>query len=207
MTSTTQLGWTFDPDRPVFTRQTTKPRRPASGTAVAAYLWARTVMCRSCTALIPLSPRWQLSSREGIRLHPNHDFKVVEFEIVPAADAYPATVGDGIATCVHCGTTTPRDYIASEAQAGRLGQVEYARLIKHRGLVHHRRGPPTKGRTSNSWYVPDSVLFESDRERWRCLASAGLITEAELAHDPMLRDLGLFGGEESEFAPGVERLG
>ena len=94
-----------------------------------AYLWARTVLCPSCARLIPLSPNWRLDSKgTGVRLIPDEEVGVCEFELVEnASRRSPGTVYKGIATCPYpsCGVTTRRNYVAEEAQNGRMGQQLY----------------------------------------------------------------------------------
>ena len=203
----TQLGWTFNPDNPVYEKRIEPHgRRIIEGRMVQAYLWSRTILCPSCTGLIPLSPNWKLSPKLGIRLLPNHEFGIVQFDIVPTAKESRGTIKKGIATCPLCGTTCQKGYPAEEAQAGRMGHIEYCRVYINRYPIYRRRGPPIQGRDATEFQVPGNVLYESDLERWRCLKSKG-IAGSVAKTDPLLLDLGLFGGAVSEYAPGVERLG
>lgn len=204
----TQMGWTFDPDNPVFSKREEPKSQPVSrGRMVQGYLWSRTILCRSCTGLIPLSPNWRLSPSLAIRLLPNRDWGIVQFEIVPKIKESRGTIAKGIATCPLCGTTCRQGYPAEEAQAGRMGHIEYCRVYRGRWFpIYHRDGRRTQGKDPIEYEVPGNVLYESDHERWRCLQSAGL-AGAAAETDPLLLDLGLFGGTVSEFAPGIERLG
>jgi len=201
-----QSGWTFDPANPVFTKRE-KPR-PAiiNGRMVQAYLWSRTIICVSCTGLIPLSPNWRLSSKLGIRLLPNHDFGVVGFEVVSKARESRGTITKAIATCPLCGTVTPKGYPAQEARANRMGHIEYCRIYKNRYPIYRRNGPPVQGRDALEFVVPGNVIAESDRQRWCYLKDKGWSGIAA-RNDPLLRELGLFGGKVSEYAPGIEALG
>ena len=98
------------------------------------YLWARSVSCPSCDGLIPLSPNWRLDSGgAGIRLIPNEAIGKCDFEIVEsAARQSPGTIKGGIATCPYpsCGSSTPRGYVAQEAQAGRMEHQLYCVIYR-----------------------------------------------------------------------------
>ena len=98
------------------------------------YLWARSVTCPSCRNLIPLSPNWRLDSTgKGIRLIPNEDAGKCSFSIVESvAEQSPGTIKNGVATCPYptCGASTPKGYIAQEAQAGRMGQQLYCVIYR-----------------------------------------------------------------------------
>ena len=204
----TQMGWTFDPANPVFQKREERPRRPRTqGRMVQAYLWSRTILCRACLGLIPLSPQWNVSRNQGLRLVPEPDWGIVRFELVGANSISRGSIKKGIATCPLCGATTPKGYPADEAQAGRMGHIEYCRVYRGRLFpIFHRDGRQTQGRDPIEYEVPGNVLWESVQERARVLKSAGLAGAAAKL-DPLLLDLGLFGGTESHFAPGVERLG
>ena len=112
------------------------------GKPTAAYLWARTVRCRSCRATIPLlKTRW-LSKKDDKRvllgMKPNTDRTGVVFEIqnnVPVTGGNAAqrrdsdrNVGAGTmsrsgASCPCCGTIMTMADIRLEGQAGRLGKL------------------------------------------------------------------------------------
>ena len=115
---------------------------------VWSYLWARIVSCPSCKGQIPLSPNWRLDSKgTGIRLKPDTEKGKCEFEIVhKLADQSPGTVKDAIATCPYpnCGSTTPRDYISLEAQAGRLGHQLYCIIYRDQWWPPTKSGKPRK---------------------------------------------------------------
>ena len=102
---------------------------------VWSYLWSRTVGCPDCRGIIPLSPNWRLDgSGTGIRLVPDPAQGICSFEIVDTArEQSSGTVTRGKAVCPYpsCGTTTAAGYIASEAQAGRLGQQLYCIIVKN----------------------------------------------------------------------------
>ena len=113
-----QMGFAT-PDNPV-PYIVPEPPRPKlhQGWQVRAYLHARTVLCMDCTGLIPLSPNWRLSTSEGIRLKPNMDYLVCDFEVVPKSQESAETVNNAIAICPYCGTTTPKGYLGTEARGG-----------------------------------------------------------------------------------------
>jgi len=119
---------------------------------VWAYLWARVVSCPSCQGQIPLSPNWRLTADgTGIRLRPNIVEGKCEFEIVRAlADQSLGTVKNAIATCPYpnCGTTTPKGYIAQEAQAGRLGHQLYCVIYRDQWQEYTKAGRPKKRLTT-----------------------------------------------------------
>ena len=122
---------------------------------VWAYLWARTVKCPACNSVIPLSPNWRLdNSGTGIRLRPDEQgcrFKIVHNRRVcpdcrkgdprkpcntatlhPDGEISDGTTSRAIAVCPqpNCGTTTPKGYLAKEAQAGRMGHQLYAVIYR-----------------------------------------------------------------------------
>ena len=127
-----------DPDSKNFANQTTVRLNKYDQT----YLFSRTVQCPSCGNLIPLSPNWRLDGKgKGIGLLPDETRGVCDFEIVDTKEAQShGTVipRSGQAECPYpsCGIATKRNgniepsYIASEAQAGRLGRQAYCVVVK-----------------------------------------------------------------------------
>ena len=201
----TQFKWTFDPDNPVYQVEEKRKSLVIQGRKVRAYLWARSILCTSCTGLIPLSPNWRLSPTLGIRLIPDHAFLVVRFEVVDIKSCSWGTVKNGIAVCPLCGSTMRKEYPAEEARSDRMGHINYCEVVQYHYPIYHYRGAPTQGKDPLEFIVPGIAFYQSDCERWRCLRSAGL-TAYGVEQDPLLRELGLFGGKESEFAPGVSLL-
>ena len=112
------------------------------------YLWARVLSCPSCKGQIPLSPNWRLTSGgTGIRLVPDVANGKCGFEVVNTlAEQSPGTVKDAIATCPYpnCGTTTQRDYISQESQAGRLGHQLYCIIYRDQWWPITKSGKPAK---------------------------------------------------------------
>ena len=133
------------------------------------YLWARTARCPGCNAEIPLSPNWLLDKQgTGIRVEP--DEKRIGLRIVHdqracsdcrakdtrchLAAQYPdrsvsnGTVTRAIATCPACGSTTPKGYLAQEAQAGRMGHRLYCVIYRDRWRGKNKDGTESKRETT-----------------------------------------------------------
>ena len=93
------------------------------------YLWSRTIDCPSCQGVIPLSPTWKLDDKgTGVQLLPDQATRACSFAIVhTTAEHSSGTVKGGVASCPYpdCGRSTPKGYLAQEAQAGRMGQQLY----------------------------------------------------------------------------------
>ena len=117
---------------------------------VWAYLFARTIDCPSCRIVIPLSPNWRLDGKgTGIRVIPEPNAGRCSFEIVKTdAEQSAATVNGAIATCPHCGATTPKGYIAAEAQQGRLGHQLYSVILNDQWQGFTKAGKPKKRLTT-----------------------------------------------------------
>ena len=106
------------------------------------WLWARTVRCPHCAALVPLSPNWRLAGNHiGIRLLPEvaeglgSEGRVCRFEVVElAADQSEGTVarGDGHCPFPDCGRVIGGKEIKDQAQAGRMGDQLFAVVFKER---------------------------------------------------------------------------
>ena len=148
------------------------------------YLWARTVNCPNCKVVIPLSPNWRLDNKgTGMRVEPNANR--IELRIVHdrqscsdcksasqschLAHLYPArsvsngTVKDAIATCPACGSTTPRDYLAHEAQAGRMGHRLYCVIYRDSWRDLTKAGKPKKRETTCRVFAePQERHFAND---------------------------------------------
>ena len=226
---TTQLTWTFDPENPVYQQIIAEPERPdiLEGTYTRAFLWARTVLCPHCAGLIPLSPSWELSPTQGIQLMPNFPLKLVGFRVVSKKEGLSrGTVKQGIATCPLCGGTTAKGYLRDEQNGinsqgsgdsvlthhphntapgdpkNRMGNVCYCRISRYHYPIYRQRKPPLQGKGPIEYWVPDSHLYASDLERWRCLELKGLV-EAELPHYPLLQGGGLWGEDDTDTWAGL----
>ena len=201
----TQRGWTFNPDKPIWDKEVKVGEgEPINRRMVQAYLWSRTIICPNCTALIPLSPTWKLSSRLGLMMVPNQDFKIVQFKVVRAAQMSRGTVKKGIATCPICGTACPQFYPRDEAQADRMGHILYC-LVFRDWFPFYRKGRASQGRSPIQFRVANDILPKSDAERYRCLHSLGWLEQA-MQSDPIFRDLGLYGDPPSEYAAGLSAM-
>ena len=117
---------------------------------VWASLWARAVCCPSCGREIPLSPTWRLSpspKNDGIRLLPDETAGTCGFQLVDKASEHsPATVKGGVAVCPYpsCGNSTPKGYLAAEAQAGRMGHRLYCVIYRDQRWPLTKSGRPSK---------------------------------------------------------------
>ena len=133
------------------------------------YLWARTACCPGCAVEIPLSPNWRLNNNAtGMRVEPNgkriglrivHDQRAcsdcrAKDKDCHLAALYPdrsvsyGTVTRAIATCPACGSTTPKGYLAQEAQAGRMGHRLYCVIYRDRWRGKNKDGTESKRETT-----------------------------------------------------------
>lgn len=116
----------------------------AAGESVFAYLWSRTVACPVTGKPVPLSPNWWLSRDPptACRLRAESAWGEPRFEIAhgDAIDFDPdqGTISRGTARSPWTGDAVDGDYIKTEAQAGRMGQVLYAVAVKRRGALDFR---------------------------------------------------------------------
>ena len=148
------------------------------------YLWARTVLCPGCDVEIPLSPNWTLDN-EGTGLRIQTDATRIDLHIVHDRQAcskclamknhchqthlYPdnrvsdGTVTRAIATCPACGTTTPKGYLAQEAQAGRMGHRLYCVIYRDSWREKTKTGKERKRETTCRVFAePGEHHFASD---------------------------------------------
>ncbi len=134
------------------------------GKPTVAYLWARTVTCKNCRAIVPLlKTRW-LNKKEGKRVvltvDPNADSTGVIFGIqqdvpMPKGNTvqrkeYDKRIGGGTmsrsgATCPCCSTILTKEDIQHEGQAGRLGTVMTAVVVDGQDRKEYRL--PTEDET------------------------------------------------------------
>ena len=148
------------------------------------YLWARTVSCPGCNIQIPLSPNWRLDSKgTGMQVEPQDDridLRVVHHrqdcsdcrnksKACHLADLHPdqrisnGTVTRAIATCPACGTTTPKGYLAQEAQAGRMGHRLYCVIYRDSWRDKTKSGKDKKRETTCRVFAePAERHFASD---------------------------------------------
>ena len=148
------------------------------------YLWARTASCPGCNVQIPLSPNWRLDKKgTGMRVelqedridlrivHPHQDCSDCrsKSKACHLADLYPdqhisdGTVTRAIATCPACGTTTPKNYLSQEAQAGRMGHHLYCVIYRDSWRDLTKAGKPKKRETTCRVFAePADCHFASD---------------------------------------------
>lgn len=175
----TQTGWTFDAENPTYMVKAPPPRKSIHhGYLVQAYLWTRTILCPSCTGLIPLSPQWKLSKDVGVLLVPERSIGVVGFQVVPIEEMSKGTIGLGIATCPLCGAVARNGYPSQEAMADRMGHIEYVRC-KRWCYPKYRVGKrPIQGKDKLEFEVPNGGGFwHSVKERERVLTLSGIVDD------------------------------
>lgn len=108
---------------------------------VSNYIFARTVACPRTRKTVPLAPNWWLSKdkggiaarliaeRDGVELD-EPQFEIVTGEAIDkkAADSGTITRGKAISPWDHL--VIEGDYIKAEAQAGRIGSILYAVVVR-----------------------------------------------------------------------------
>lgn len=175
------------------------------GEVIRSYLFTRTVLCDGCTALMPLSPAWGLSPELGVKFTIQPELLVPFFEVVAKRQMSPPSVARGKAYCRHCGTTTNEGYLAAEARAGRMGQLQYANVYRNEFIYYYADGRRRQGKSDNLFRVPDNVLAKGFAQRQEFLASKYGYDPME---DPLLKGMGIWDEDEPEaqYAPGIEML-
>ena len=151
---------------------------------VWAYLWARTAGCPGCRVEIPLSPNWRLDNNgTGMRAEPDgtrielrivHDRKACSdckssakgchlATLYPNQSISAGTETGAIATCPACGSTTPKGYLAQEAQTGRMGHRLYCVIYRDSWRDLTKAGKPKKRETTCRVFAePEERHFASD---------------------------------------------
>lgn len=133
-------------DKKTYLDNDKNPRWVAKPTV--AYLWARSVKCKSCRATVPLlKTRWLAkkdNKRVVLAMEPNADRTGVVFSIDTEAKAqggnaaqrreYDKKLGAGTmsrsgAACPCCGTIMTMEDVRLEARAGRMGTVMTAVVV------------------------------------------------------------------------------
>jgi|SRR5579884_186832 len=127
------------------------------GKSTVAYLWARTVTCKNCRAVVPLlKTRWLCKKdkkRVALTMEPNADSTGVIFGIqqdVPLPKGTAAqkreadkqagggTMSRSGVTCPCCGTVMTSEDLRLEGQAGRLGTVMTSVVVDSRSGKEYR---------------------------------------------------------------------
>lgn len=108
---------------------------------VMCYMWARTVRCPTTGKVVPLSPNWWLqqgSENDGpvsVRVICEDSMDTPRFEIVRGSQAErlatQGTVKRGVARSPWKGESIDGDYIKTEAQSTRMGQILYALWVQN----------------------------------------------------------------------------
>lgn len=145
------------------------------GKPTVAYLWARTVTCKSCRATIPLlKTRWlckKENKRVALTMEPNAEKTGVVFGIqtdVPQGKGSAAqkrehdkTIGGGTmsksgATCPCCGAIMTSEDLQLEGKAGRLGTVMTV------VVTDDKKGKEYRLPTDNERYISESTIHAID---------------------------------------------
>ena len=147
------------------------------------YLFARAISCPSCDGQIPLSPNWRLApDGTGIRVIPNTETRTCAFEIVnTTVEQSPGTISRAIATCPYsdCGATTPKGYIAQEAQGGRLGQQLYAIIYRDQRQEFTKTGRPKRRLTTKRGYRAATLQDDNSAAVLKMLADNAVAWERD----------------------------
>ena len=122
--------------------------RDSKRESIVAYIWARTIACPDTGKLVPLVSDWSLRrSSKGktavaVKLITHKstgeeldvpDFKIVEGSDIDFDPKAEATYRRGKAISPWTSMTIDSNYIRSEAQAGRMGDVLYAVAVRSTG--------------------------------------------------------------------------
>ena len=124
-----------------------------------AFIWARTVRCPDpkCNLIIPLSPNWYLSRKDGIILQiippksfseTKCKFKIIKNMTTTQIKANTPTISKGIGICPRCNNSILSEYIKNEAQSQRLGHqlisIVYKELVGKKKTKRTYRTPNNK---------------------------------------------------------------
>lgn len=170
-----QLNTEFSPDYlddPLNARWIAKP--------TVAYLWARTVTCRSCRATVPLlKTRWickKDKKRVVLEMTPREDRTGVVFSLVKNAPQqggnatqrreHDRRLGEGTMTkravlCPCCGLPMTMEEIRQEAMAGRVGAVMTAVVVDGPNGREYRAPTPHELETAQVTSEQITELFSA----------------------------------------------
>ena len=139
------------PEKTEISAKTPKSKKISRARAkryVWSYLFARALECPSCNGVIPLSPNWRLDSKgSGIRLIPDTATRTCSFQVVDsAAEQSPGTIARAIAVCPFpdCRASTPKGYVARQAQAKKLGHQLYCIIWREQWHTKTKAGKWSK---------------------------------------------------------------
>lgn len=140
------------------------PSEPTEDCISTNYLWVRTITCRYCEGLVPLSPNWRLApDGTGVKLTPDtaggpgSTGRACTFEIVEQASEQSAGTqakGGGICPFHDCGRVIDGDEIKRQAQAGGMGEQLYAVVFKKRVPKILKSGKRGKDRWVRGYRAP-----------------------------------------------------
>lgn len=185
------------------------------------YLWARIAQCPSCHRQIPLSPNWRLDNKgTGMRLEPGGqgELRIVHNRQVcpdcrnnrecntaglhPDGEISPGTVKQAIAICPACGSTTPKGYLAKEAQAGRMGHRLYAIVYRDSWRDKTNSGKDKKRPTTFRGFV--NATPERDNSHYIASQLASLSTAWD-ADDVLPTEVVPVGNDQRPHTYGMEQ--
>ena len=122
------------------------------------YLFTRTISCPYCDRIVPLSPNWRLApDGTGIRLNPNLEKGICEFEVVSKAKEHSVgTVKGGDALCCYsdCQRVIDNDEIKRQGQAGQMGDQLFAIVYKERVQTTTKNGKPGRDKWERGYRTP-----------------------------------------------------
>jgi putative DNA methylase len=141
------------------------------GAEGAAYLWARTVACPETGKLVPLSPNWWLRKGDdpvAVKLIADPgmgepDFEIVHGRAALASDPDEGTIRRGVGRSPWTGQAIPGEYIKTEAQAHRMGEMLYAVIEKPKGGFVFR--PPRE--EDHAAFDQASMELSKRRSSWQ----------------------------------------
>ena len=87
-----------------------------------------------------------------------------------------------------------------------MDHIHYITVQRDMYPIYRTGKKPIQGKAPLDFVVPGELWYHSWLIRHKTLAAAG-IKDALIETDPQLPELGLFGGTETQYAPGVELFG